>query len=115
LWQTSNIVNVVVLIPGPDTHPAAVTMNSKHKKESDALNLYTWFPYKSGRCGEVQDALVQDEWVLEHNGRFSKIVYLFHEKVPNNVMGCPIRVAAVGVDPYVILTDNYTESHGSLV
>jgi hypothetical protein len=111
----SNTVNVVVLIPGQDTNSSAITMNSKHKKESDTLNLYTWFPYKSGRCGEVQDAVLQDEWVLEHNGRFSKNVYLFPEKVPKNLMGCPIRVSTLGIDPYVILTGNYTQNDGSVV
>jgi hypothetical protein len=78
------------------------------------LNLYSWFPYKLGRCGEVQDADLQNEWVLEHNGRFSKNVNLFPQSVPKNLMGCSIRVGTIGPEPHVILTDNYIRNDGSI-
>ena len=44
----------------------------KKTTAADRLNLYTWFPYKLGGCGEVQDVILLDEWVFENNGRFSE-------------------------------------------
>jgi len=34
-------------------------------------------------------------------------------KVPKNFMGCPIKVGTRGIDPYVIMTENYTQNDGS--
>jgi hypothetical protein len=114
LWQMSNIVNVVVLIPAQDTDPSLTAVTSRHRGEPDTLNLYSWFPYQLGRCVVVQDADLQDKWVLEHNGRFSKNVNLFPQSVPKNLMGCSIRVGTIGPEPHVILTDNYTRNDGSI-
>ncbi|XP_021941935.1 uncharacterized protein LOC110840925 [Zootermopsis nevadensis] len=114
LWQMSKIVNVVVLIPGQEADPPLTTTGNKHRRGTNLLNLYTWFPYHMGSCGEVGDAVLQVEWVCEHNGRFSGDVNLYPERVPKDLMGCPIRVASVGIEPYLILTDNYTRNDGSV-
>jgi hypothetical protein len=66
-----------------------------------------------GRCGEVHDVILLDEWVIEENGRFSENEHLYPAKVPKLFMGCPIKVGTVGIDPYVITTKNYTQNDGS--
>ncbi|XP_033611240.1 uncharacterized protein LOC117283066 [Cryptotermes secundus] len=115
LWQVASIANIVVLIPNQIAYRSLKTVTSLQTAEFDTLNLYTWFPYQSGRCGQLEDVTLLDEWMLEHNGRLSNEVDLFPIKVPNDLVGCPIRVATYGIDPYVILTDNYTRNDGTTV
>jgi hypothetical protein len=67
-----------------------------------------------GSCGEAQKVILLDEWVMEHNGRFAENADLYPTKVPKNFMGCPIKVGTIGIDPYVIITENYTQNYGSL-
>jgi hypothetical protein len=113
LWQMANIVNVVVLVPHQFEHPPLNSTTSTHTTGSDRLDLYTWFPYKLGRCAELQEVIFQDQWVSENKGTFSENTYLYPAKVPKSFTRCPIKVANIGVDPYVILTGNYTQNDGS--
>jgi len=71
LWQVARIVNVVVLIQNQFAHRPLHAMSTTKTTTSDRLNLYTWFPFKLGGCGEVEDVTLLDEWVFENNGRFS--------------------------------------------
>ena len=113
LWQVARIVNVVVLIPNQFPYRSLHALKTTTKTAVDRLNLYTWFPFKLGGCGEVQEVILLDEWVIEHNGRFSENAHLYPQKVPKNFMGCPVKVGTVGFDPYVIMTENYTQNDGS--
>ena len=110
LWQVARIVNVVVLIPNTLAYRPLHAVRTTNTKSADRLSLYTWFPFKLRRCGEVQEVILLDEWVIEHNGRFSENAHLYPEKVPKNFMGCPIKFGTVGIDPYVIMTKNYTQN-----
>jgi hypothetical protein len=65
-----------------------------------------------GVCSEVQDVTLLEEWVFGNNGTFLDNSHLYPSKVPKNFMGCPIKVGSVGIDPYVIMTENYTEIDG---
>ena len=114
LWEMAKIVDVAVLIANQVAYQPTNAMSSTRTAGSDRLNLYTWFPFKLGRCGQVQDVILLDEWVFENNGRFSENALLYPAKVPNNFMGCPIRVGTTGIEPYVILTENYTQNDGSI-
>ena len=71
LWQMARIVNVVVLIPNQFAYRPLHALSTTKTTTSDRLNLYTWFPFKLGGCGEVEDVTLLDEWVFENNGRFS--------------------------------------------
>jgi len=113
LWDVARIVNVLVLIPNQTAYRPLHAMSTTKTTAADRLNLYTWFPFELGRCGEVQDVILLDEWIFENNGRFSKKADLYPTKVPNNFMGCPIKVGTFGIDPYVIMKENYTQNDGS--
>jgi len=113
LWQVARIVNVVVLIPNQFAYRPLHAMRTTKATAADRLNLYTWFPFQLERCGEVQEVILIDEWVTEHNGGFSQNANLYPAKVPKNFMGCPIKVGTLGIDPYVIMTENYTQNDGS--
>ena len=113
LWEMANIVNVVVLVTHQSAHSPLNSPSSTHRTRSDRLDLYTWFPYKLGRCGEVQEVILIDQWVSKNKGTFSENAYLYPHKVPNSFTQCPIKVSTIGIDPYVILTQNYTQNGGS--
>ena len=87
-------------------------MNTTKTTAADRLNLYTGFPFKLGGCGELQDVILLDEWVFENNGRFLENANLFPAKVPNNFNGCPIKLGTFGIDPFVIMKENYTQNDG---
>ena len=70
LWQVARIVNVVVLIANQFEYRPLRAVSTTKTTEANKLNLYTWFPYKLGGCGQVQDVILLDEWVFENNGRF---------------------------------------------
>jgi len=72
--------------------------------------LYTWFPFKHGRWGELQDVILLDEWVFENNGTFSENANLYPPKVPNNFMGLPFKVAVIVVNRDEIITENSTQN-----
>jgi hypothetical protein len=91
LWQVARIVNVVVLIPNQFEYRPRHTEKSTKTTAADRLNLYTWFPFKLGRCGEVQEVILLDEWVIEHNGRFSQNADLYPEKVPKFSWVVPLK------------------------
>jgi hypothetical protein len=88
-------------------------MSTTKTTEADRLNLYMWFPFKLGKCGELHDVILLDEWVFENNDRFLENAHLYPIKVPKNLMGCPIKVGTIGIDPCVIVTENYTKNDGS--
>jgi len=113
LWQMASIVNVVVLIPNQLAYRPLHAVSTTKTTGADRLNLYTWFPFKVGRCGEAQDVILLDEWHFENNGRFSENTNLYPAKVPENFMGCPIKIGTVGIDPYVIMTENYMQNDSS--
>ena len=114
LWQVAKIVNVVVLIPNQVAYRPLHSVNTTKTTAADKLNLYTWFPFRLGVCGEVQDVILLDEWLFENSGRFSENAHLYPSKVPKNFMGCPINVGTIGIDPYVITTENYTQNDGRI-
>ena len=113
LWQVARIVNVVVLITNNYAYRPLHAVRTTKTTAADRLQLYTWFPFKLGGCGEVQDVILVDEWVFENNGRFLQNTHLYPEKVPKNFMGCPIKLGTLGITPFLIMTENYTQKDGS--
>jgi hypothetical protein len=113
LWQVARIVNVVVLIRNQFPYRSLHDLKTTQTREAERLNMYTWFPFKVGKCGESQEVILLDERVIENNGGFLENANLYPVKVPKNFMGCPIKVGTVEIDPSVIVTKNYTQNDGS--
>ena len=113
LWQLTRIVNVVVLITNKVAFRTLHAMSTTKTTRADRLNLYIWFPFKLGGCGEFHDVILLGEWVFENNGRFLENAHLYPVKLPKDFMGCPIIFGNFGINPYVIMTENYTQNDGS--
>jgi len=88
-------------------------MNSTKTTAVDRLNLYTWFPFKLGRCGEVQGVVLMDEWHFENNGRFSENAHIYPAKVPRDFMRCPIKLSTIYFKPILFVTGKYSQNDGS--
>jgi len=106
----ARIFKVMVLIPNHIPYLPLNTRGTTKKPAADRLNLYTWFPSKFGRYGEVQVVILLDEWVFENNGKFSLHVLLYPAKVPKDFMGLPIILGLLTNDHSVKITENSTES-----
>ncbi|XP_021936627.1 uncharacterized protein LOC110838090 [Zootermopsis nevadensis] len=97
LWKSENIMNIVLLVPTYD--------NATNKEEPMAFELYTWFPYRSGHCANVQEVTILDRWIITDNGYSFKDVLLFPQKIPLNLQACPLKVSVAGSEPYVFRHD----------
>jgi hypothetical protein len=64
----------------------------------DTLDMYTGFPYKRGRCGDVTDVILLDQWRLP-NGTFIHNANLFPLKTIDKFQGCQIRAATLEIPP----------------
>ena len=92
LWQLARIVNVVVLITNQFAYRPLHAMSTTKTTAVDWLNLYTWFPFKLGRCGELQEVILLDQWVFGNNGRFTENAHLYPANVSKLFMFCPIKL-----------------------
>ncbi|PSN34774.1 Ionotropic receptor 251 [Blattella germanica] len=97
IWNSSYVVNIVIFVVS--------SLNNY-------INLYTWFPYKSGQCGKVENVVLLDICVSE---RFLWSSELFTSKIPNNLNGCALRISTWDFAPYAILVDNYTDDNGEII
>jgi hypothetical protein len=67
------------------------------------IQCFSWFPYNktAKNCGEVRDIFLLDTWVSsEDRGTFVHSVFLYPEKFPANIGGCPLRIATVIYPPF---------------
>jgi len=114
LWKEHFIIDNIILIASRDNF---VPINDKNYTDDfgkDTLDLYTGFPYEHGTCGKVTDVAVLDQWRLR-NGMFTHNSKLFPLKITDNFHGCQIRVASIGIPPYIFLMGNSTDSDGNVV
>jgi hypothetical protein len=102
LWNPYKIINVLIIFP------------NINRLAYDTINLYTWFPYDAGHCGQVRKVDLLDQWVLNGNGSFRSNTDLFPVKVPRNLHGCPLVVAPVERIPFVQQTTSRTDSQGDV-
>ena len=102
MWMEYKAVNTVVLMPDSSGNYTV-------------LDLYTGFPYQNENCENVKEITLVDKWVLENNGTFSKKRNLFPSKIPTNFQKCVIKVASIGIPPYVILNREETDEDGNTV
>jgi tryptophan-rich sensory protein len=114
MWRESRIVNVIILIMEPNGK-VIMKKGVDGIDETHLLNVYTWFPYNGRQCAEPVEVVLVNQCVPENGGKLSSNEPLFPNKIPNNLLGCTIKVATFHFPPYVIQTDNYTEVSGSTV
>jgi hypothetical protein len=116
LWSLAKIANVVVLIPsaGEETFSNDEKDKSLHEvSRRFGLDLYTFFPFQKENCGEVKDVNLLDQWVYESDWSLSSDKNLYQTKIPQNFLGCPIKVASIATEPYVMVAEIPERNDGS--
>jgi hypothetical protein len=121
IFSSRKILNVIAILKASQLQ--ANEHNSKMIKniQMQKFDIYTWFPYQApDRCSTVHDVVLLDSWIVEGNGRFSKNINLFPDKIKHNLHGCPLTAATFPVDfvvgPYRHLdTNDFTNSGASYV
>jgi hypothetical protein len=114
LWKEHCIIDNTILIAVRDNYVPTNDKNFTDGLREDTLDLYTGFPYERGRCGDVTDVTLLDQWRLG-NGMFIHNANLFPLKIPENFQGCQIRVSSMGTPPYIILRGNSTDSDDNVM
>jgi hypothetical protein len=78
-----------------------------------SIGTYTWFPFRSHHfCADIQEYAQLDRWLIEGEGRFVFNFNLFPPKIPNDILGCPLRASTYSNEPYVTISEQTeTESH----
>ncbi|PSN32136.1 Ionotropic receptor 594 [Blattella germanica] len=92
-----NIINIVVMVPNFNNETFY----------SSAVDLFTWFPYNNGTCGEVENVVMVDQWI---NNTLREGSSFFPMKIPKKFNKCPIKIAALGIEPFIVSVDNYTHN-----
>jgi hypothetical protein len=115
LWEIGKISSIVVLIPNSSQVSTLSHTSLMAVEETKTFDLYTFFPYKPGNCGKVTDIIIIDKWHLEQNGSFQRNTNLFPPKIPQDFMGCPIRVSSIGFQPFVNLKSSHKRQDGSIL
>ena len=83
MWEMSRISEVLIFL-----HYQTIYKDS-------AAKLYTWTPYTDGNCRDPEEVK------LLHNCDSGSVKFR-STKVPNNLMGCPVRVSAINLFSYKI-------------
>jgi hypothetical protein len=109
LWKEHCIIDNTILMVVRDNF-----VPIKDGLRKNTLELYTGYPYERGRCGDVTDVTLLDQWRLR-NGTFIHNANLFPLKIPETFQGCQIIVSSAGIPPYIILRENSTDSDGKVV
>ncbi|PSN50196.1 Ionotropic receptor 615 [Blattella germanica] len=109
LWDYAGVSNFLIIIPEAIQELDQCEGTSK-------VAIYSWFPYSNSSCGQVEDVILLDQWVY-NNGTcsISEKFNFFSYNLPRNFQSCPLRISALGPEPYVVNNRNYTDKHGNTV
>jgi hypothetical protein len=115
LWLKFKIANLVFVIPRRDSQGCDVNEDMYGLVDTRNIDIYSWFPFKGNYCAENFNAVLMDQCGCETLDTFLHNISLFPNKIPNKFCGCLSTALFSVVNPYVMLTDNYTDSYGRTV
>ncbi|PSN44984.1 Ionotropic receptor 591 [Blattella germanica] len=109
LWEMNNILNIAIFIIN-----YATDISSK-VQELYRLEAYSWFPYRSGHCGRSGEIIIVDKCeVMMNSWQFPTNISMFENKLPEDMMGCPLKVSTKDLDPFVILLNTVVDQEGKV-
>jgi len=112
MWLHFKTANLVFMIPRLDSNGCDINEDMYGLVDSRNIDIYSWFPYKGNYCADNYDAVLVDQCSCENLDAFLHNVSLFPNKIPRKFAGCPSTAFVEIVNPYLMLTDNYTDSDG---
>ncbi|PSN37737.1 Ionotropic receptor 623 [Blattella germanica] len=102
LWRIVKNVNFVFLIQNIEENILPEEFSGTNDETAMSVHVYTWFPYINGTCYEFDNAVLLNKWLPKNGGQFLMQENLFRYITPADFEGCPLRVATIGPEPYVI-------------
>ncbi|KAJ9586405.1 hypothetical protein L9F63_019947 [Diploptera punctata] len=102
LWKYYKILDIVILIKiiGKDS------IKTIQNRSMVRFDLYSWRPYQSNfQCADTKNILIEDTWNIDV-GQFLKQTPLYTYQMPNQYHGCPLRVTAMELKPFLISHNN---------
>lgn len=115
IWVNFKIANLIIMIPRPDSDRRGINEDMNGLVETKSIDIYSWFPYEGNSCADNFSAVLMDQCRSETFDTFLHNVSLYPNKIPRKFAGCPCSAFVAVVSPYVMLTDNYTDSAGRTV
>jgi hypothetical protein len=100
------------MIPRSDSQGCDVNEDMYGLKDTRNIDIYSWFPYRGNYCTENFDAVLLHQCVYETLDTFLHKVSLFPKKIPHRFAVCLSTFHVTFINPYLTLTDNYTDSYG---
>lgn len=112
MWAERSIFDNVVIISNSERNHLQKQMRNL-SSEGTIFDLFSGFPYQRGNCGKVNEVTLMDQCIVQSNVTFPGRVNLFPPKIPKDFQNCVIRVATIGIEPFVILNKNHTRKDGT--
>jgi hypothetical protein len=100
------------MIPRSDSQGCDVNEDMYGLTDTRNIDIYSWFPYRGNYCTDNFNAVLMDRCGCETVDNFLHNVSLFPNKIPHKFAGCSTTAHVEVVNPYLMLTDNYTDSYG---
>jgi hypothetical protein len=101
MWMEYYVSDNVIVISNPS--------------KNYVLDLYSGFPYETENCEKIKEVSLMDQWTFEDKGTFYNKRNLFPHKLQKDFQNCVIRLATIGINPFVILIENHTKTDVSTV
>jgi hypothetical protein len=108
LWYM-RIVNSVIMVANSETHQYDVFEDVYVLQESNKYDIYAFFPYEGGRCGDNLEAVLVNQCYSENAVELANNIDLFPNKVPDDFAGCSMTVVTGDTEPYEINVNKSTD------
>ncbi|KAJ9595885.1 hypothetical protein L9F63_012904 [Diploptera punctata] len=112
LWINARVINIGVVHLHLSRFDAS-TLDVVGGDDQNFVQTYTWTPYVEKNCQDVIRVNLLENRSLETADNNSQ-VNIFPSKIPNDFLGCKLRVLSVGMAPYIIIS-NSTDENGTTV
>jgi hypothetical protein len=102
LWDDARIENVLIVIEKYEPPQYDINGDIYGLVESKNFDIYSFFPYDGGRCGDNNQAVLVDQCYIENAGELSNDTYLFPNKFPDSFQGCLVTAVVLAAEPYAV-------------
>jgi hypothetical protein len=113
LWYKMRILNFVIMVANSETHQYDVFEDVYVLQESIKYDIYSFFPYEGGRCGDNLEAVLVNQCYSENAVVLSNNIDLFPNKGPTSLAGCSVDIVTDDTEPYEINVNKSTDLYQS--
>jgi hypothetical protein len=111
LWGVMRIVNFVIMVANSETYQYGVNVNGL--QESNKYDIYAYFPYEGGRCGDNLEAVLVNQCYSENAVELANNMDLFPNKVADDFEGCSVTIVTDDTESYEINVNKSTDLYQS--